>query len=479
MSAANNKIITNSFEDLLSKYKARGLTKVAKFLSSMNRGSELTALVYSFALDHLNKFIEKNYSNNGYNYNIQTILEPLGKGKGEIDYINVYDLLESFISYLQNDSINGHDLSPLSVKLYMAAARSYLAHNDIEITPTKFKHRVKMPRISREDEIAIDAKDIRQILLSCNNRRLKAYLLVLASGGMRAIEALAIRNKDIDFTVKPTKVHIRKEYAKTRQARDIYISDEATRFLKQWIDFKYRDRHAENKNAINKIKNDDDVVFSKTAGKSPQGIYPKVLVEFQKVLYLAGFKERKDEGVYKRRKITFHSFRRFVKTTLSGSNDAGYDYSEWFLGHSTRSTYFQMKEEKRREIYAKCMKYFTYLDYSLLEAKGKDVDSRLEEKEIEIQQLRQRDTTNTEAIAKMQEQLTNLQDRMSRAFVEVTSAQETVKTAKTAVELEGKKKIEERKKKKEIETDQNQLIEYLSDRVDELEGKGKVVKEFS
>jgi integrase len=44
---------------------------------------------------------------------------------------------------------------------------------------------------------------------------------------MRAAEALAIRIKDIDFSSSPTRVHIRKEYAKTRVARDVYISDEA------------------------------------------------------------------------------------------------------------------------------------------------------------------------------------------------------------------------------------------------------------
>ncbi len=74
----------------------------------------------------------------------------------------------------------------------------------------------------------VDAADIRRILLSCNNRRIKAYLLFLASGGMRTIEALAVRVKDLDFTMSPTKVHIRKEYAKTRVARDVYISDEFT-----------------------------------------------------------------------------------------------------------------------------------------------------------------------------------------------------------------------------------------------------------
>ena len=96
-----------------------------------------------------------------------------------------------------------------------------------------------MPKVYREDEEAIDISDIRRILLSCNNRRLKTYLLILASGGMRATECLATRIKDIDFSVNPTKIHIRKEYAKTRTGRDIYISDEATLYLKQWIQWKY------------------------------------------------------------------------------------------------------------------------------------------------------------------------------------------------------------------------------------------------
>ena len=63
----------------------------------------------------------------------------------------------------------------------------------------------------------------------CSNRRLKAYLLVLASGGMRAIEALTIREYDIDFSGidfadstdrgNPARIHLRKEYSKTRTDR--------------------------------------------------------------------------------------------------------------------------------------------------------------------------------------------------------------------------------------------------------------------
>ena len=143
--------------------------------------------------------------------------------------ISLYELFDSFIAFLLSSG-----LSVPSIRLYDAAIRSYFAYYDIDVIPSKFKRKVRMPKLYREDEQPIDTEDIRKILLSCNNRRLKAYLLVLASGAMRAVEGLAIRLKDIDFTVSPTIIHIRKEYAKTRVAGDIYISDEATNYLKQW-----------------------------------------------------------------------------------------------------------------------------------------------------------------------------------------------------------------------------------------------------
>jgi integrase len=70
---------------------------------------------------------------------------------------------------------------------------------------------------------------------------------------------LAIRLRDIDFSVSPTKIHIRKEYAKTRISRDIYISEEATHHLEKWIDWKYRDKTTEERT---KKKDPNDQVFA-------------------------------------------------------------------------------------------------------------------------------------------------------------------------------------------------------------------------
>jgi hypothetical protein len=133
----------------------------------------------------------------------------------------------------------------------------------------------------------------------------------------------------------------------------------------------------------------------------PHNLYFRVITEFERLLSVAGMDERK-EGM-KRRKITLHSCRRYVKSVIS--NQVNQDYSEWFLGHS-KSPYYIIKESERREIYTtKCMKYLTFLDYSTLEATGKNIEAKLSDREKEIQLLRQRESVNTDAIQNLSDQL--------------------------------------------------------------------------
>ena len=91
------------------------------------------------------------------------------------------------------------------------------------------------------------------------------YVMGAAAVMMRAGEALGIRIKDINFSTSPTKVHIRKEFSKTRVARNIYVSDEATKYLKDWISWKYRVRKRQEvvRDDIKKqvVVRDDDIIF--------------------------------------------------------------------------------------------------------------------------------------------------------------------------------------------------------------------------
>lgn len=373
-----------------------------EFLDSIARKSRASQRNYAAGLLAFHKFLDGKYT-------LTTIIEALTKNE-----VNVYTILNNFVTYLLQTKhrMTGQKLAPKTIEGYMRGVRSFLCFYDIDISTSKFQRKVKMPTLYREDEEAIDAADIRTIMLSCNNRRLKPFLLVLASSGLRAAEACAIRICDLDFDSKPTKIHVRREYAKTRVARDVYISDEATKYLQEWINWKYRPKkiYGKCKKVVEgRIPKDSDLVFTHHQSIiDARAIYFKIRAEFVSLLGSVGFEKRK-EGLL-RRTITLHSFRRYVKTVIS--DQVSKDYSEWFLGHA-KSPYYTKKEPQRREIYAeKCMRYLTFLDYMTLETTGKSIEAKLSEKDTEIQILRQRDQMKDEALAQLADKLEEVMEKV-------------------------------------------------------------------
>ncbi|HZD35281.1 MAG TPA: tyrosine-type recombinase/integrase [Nitrososphaeraceae archaeon] len=287
------------------------LDKAETFLNSMGRNSKSSKRAYSSGLIHFNNFLNEYSDENLSKYNLETILKPL-----QTQQLDIYDLLDQFVSYL----LRYHVAIP-TLKLYVASIRSYLSYFDIDIVTSKFKRRVKIPKYFRDEEQPIDVSDIRTLLIKCTNKRLKAYLLLLASSGLRTIEAASLRLQDIDFSSSPTRITVRKEYSKTRRSRTVYCSDEATEFLQNFL------------NQIEEEggkKNPNDCVFSVYKGHTdPKLIYFKMLHQFEKLQKAIGgdMDARKlDDGVGRRHKITLHSLRRFCKGVIS--DQAGTDYSE-------------------------------------------------------------------------------------------------------------------------------------------------------
>jgi hypothetical protein len=128
-------------------------------------------------------------------------------------------------------------------------------------------------------------------------------------------------------------------------------TNEMAQQLKLWLDYKYRTRRVSYNNMQNAssknrtiteyrtpAKDDSDLVFAVYQNKiTPKiiSLYQDLVKSFAKTLDRMG-KGVREDGNERRRQITLHSFRRFVKTTIS---DLGYaDYSEYFIGHSG-STY--------------------------------------------------------------------------------------------------------------------------------------------
>jgi len=385
---------------LLLREQTLSCQKVTNFLNSIGRNSEKSRETYATALAYFQTFLSNNETYRSFT--IESIIDKIISKE-----IDVYLLLDYFVSYPRK-------LSPATITLYISAVKSYLQYYDVDISIIKFKRRVKLPKNHTRKEEPIDANDIREILKSCNNIRIKAVLYVLASGGMRITEALAIRNKDIFFDTNPTyptKIRIRAEYAKTRSERFVYISNEATKFLKEWLDFKYRDRR-DKKRIPPKLP--DDIIFSGKAfvknEQKPRALYIKVLQQFHRILKALKMDEKKDGML--RHKITIHSLRRFVYTTLCNCVDQG--FAEEFLGHSG-SVYHTMKDEQRRQIYVtKCMKYLTFLDYSDLEASSKSVEAKLDVKDREIAFLKERYYESLRSVSTLSDEFVIQTERLNR-----------------------------------------------------------------
>ena len=64
------------------------------------------------------------------------------------------------------------------------------------------------------------------------------------------------------------------------------------------------------------------------------------------------------------------------------------------------------------------MKYLTFLDYTTLEATGKNIEAKISEKEKEIQLLRQRDQMKDQELQSMREQIQTIEQSQRQSFEE-------------------------------------------------------------
>ena len=388
-------------------YNSESLMKFIKGVSIRNKN---TAKQYYSRLTVFEKFVNKNYE-----INIDKLIQKL-KSK-EYD---PYDILNDFCVFLQDN----YNLSSVSFRDKIITVKTFFEYNDIEISPRKFKLKVRFPKAVLRHKEAIDKEDIIKILNGCSDLRLKTYVMLLASTGLRATEALSIRLKDLDISSKNgpiAKLNIRGQFTKTKVDRYVFLTQEVVEQIKIWIDYKYRKRricHKDKETGENITeyrtpeKKPNELIFSlyQTDNPRPEIMYNNVGAFFAKTLDRIGMGLRED-GNEIRREITLHSFRRWVKSTIS---DLGYaDYSEWFIGHSG-STYWRKKDNEKAEIFKKIESYLTFLNVPKLERQGADLQTKIEELQLINQSLRENDKVKEDALAHLSDQLLVLSERMQQ-----------------------------------------------------------------
>ena len=366
--------------------------------------SQSTANQYSSRLVKFERFLRKEF-----NENLDNLIDKL---KRKIR--DPYEVLTSYCVYLQSQR-----LSSVTLKYNIGIAKNFLEFNDVEISPRKFKLKVRLPKVVRRNKEALSKEEIIDILNTCSSIRLKTFVMFLASTGCRAGEATSIRLKDLDFNSKPSKVFMRGEFTKTKADRVAYLTEELVNQLKSWIDFKYRRRRICSKDketgkCVTEYRtpklNEYDLIFSsrKYTDVDNRSIYSDLCHFFERTIDRMG-KGGREDGNARRRLITLHSFRRFVKTTIS---DLGYqDFSEFMIGHAG-STYWRKKDSEKAELFKKVEPYLTYLNIHQLERQGADIQSKIDELELLNVSMREKDKMKDDIISSLSDRLLTLSERI-------------------------------------------------------------------
>jgi integrase len=397
-----------------------GIVSLDKYIRNIHTMNNRTADEYHLRLRSFQDFVTGRYKSKAMNKpgtTLDNIISNIKEGSED-----ACEILSDYINHLQTS----RNISTLTIKQRVVTVKNFLEYYDVDISPRKFKLKVKLPKIVRKHKEALSKEEITDILNACSDIRLKTYVMLLAATGMRATEALSIRIKDLDLKSNPAKVFVRGEYTKTRTDRIVFLAQEMAQQLTSWLSYKYRTRRVchtdkqssndEKKKTITEIrtpeKKDTDLVlavYQNTKAPAPINLYTDLVRSFGRTLDRMDKGAREDGNNNRRREITLHSFRRFVKTTIS---DLGYsDYSEWFIGHSG-STYWRKKESEKAELFKKIEPYITFLNIHQLERQGADIQSKVQELEDLNSSLRERDKIKDDAIVHLSDQLRALSTRL-------------------------------------------------------------------
>ncbi len=258
--------------------------------------------------------------------------------------IDPYKTLDDYLTYLSKS-----ERSPNTITNYFAIAKKFLRFHGSEFSNEKLKEIIDMPRIHTITQDRIPTIEEMKAILYSTNIRGKAVISMLVSSGMRIGELLSLRVKDVDFTSHPTAIRLRPEVTKDRQARTCFISDESTKFLKQYLGERIRSQDS----CIFLVRDDNVKEENKPIS------YWNVDTIFTIAVKKAGIYEKDDHG---RDRIHLHVLRKFFFTQLVPV--LGREITEALMGHKQflDSAYRRFTESQLGEHYLKAMHTVTILD---------------------------------------------------------------------------------------------------------------------
>lgn len=316
--------------------------------------SDGTVKAYRCGLSHFKDFAESKFQ-----CQIGEALTRIKNGNPD----DVYRLLNEFVVYLYKMG-----RKPATIKVTFAAAKGFLRHHGIKIYNEDVKQQVKLPKTLKHREEPL-TKEILVRLLRIVPLKIQTAILVASASGMRIGELVQLQISDIDFESRPTTIHIRAETTKTRQARETFLTTEATVALKDYLSGSFGWKEGESNQSMQ-----DTVIFGRTSSGKKDGDQKefKSVASAKSVLseslrrYVSKIPELNKLNENGRRMIHNHAFRKYCRTVIGDA--VGRDFAEALLGHGFyMDTYYNQSKEKRREMYLKAEPYLTISDFVQIE----------------------------------------------------------------------------------------------------------------
>ena len=122
---------------------------ISEYIMNIRMMNKLTAKEYSTRLKTFQTFVENKYS-----LGVNAIISKLKKNKED-----PYSVLNGYASYLDESKI-----STLTLKQRVVTVKNFLEYHDIDISPRRFKLKVKLPKTIRKNKEALSKEDTDLIL---------------------------------------------------------------------------------------------------------------------------------------------------------------------------------------------------------------------------------------------------------------------------------------------------------------------------
>ena len=131
------------------------LPSVKNYYENTNVMSKSSADEYIYRLKIFNEFLNKEH----YGITIETLLEKIKDGT-----LDVYNILSRYGSDQKNCNI-----SATTIKQRVVTVKNFFEYHDIEVSPRKFKLKVRLPKSVRKNKEALSKEDVVDILNHCSD----------------------------------------------------------------------------------------------------------------------------------------------------------------------------------------------------------------------------------------------------------------------------------------------------------------------